>query len=51
MPKLLVPDIAGSNEVVFEPGKFYPHHNLYFITSDEWDMEVLDVMPFGNSGL
>ena len=41
VPKLLVPDIAGSNEVVFESGRFYPHHNLYFITSDEWDMEVL----------
>lgn len=41
MPKLLVPDIAGANEVVFERGKFHPHHNLYFITSDEWDMEVL----------
>lgn len=40
-PKLLVPDIAGANEVVFEPGRFHPHHNLYFVTSDEWDMEVL----------
>lgn len=40
-PKLLIPDIAGSNEVVYESGKFYPHHNLYFVTSDEWDMEVL----------
>ena len=41
VPKLLVPDIAGSNQVVFEAGRFHPHHNLYFITSDEWDMEVL----------
>lgn len=40
-PKLLVPDIAGANEVVFERGRFHPHHNLYFITSNEWDMEVL----------
>ena len=40
-PKLLVPDIAGANEVVFEEGRFHPHHNLYFVTSDEWDMEVL----------
>ena len=40
-PKLLIPDIAGANEVVFEQGRFHPHHNLYFITSDEWDMEVL----------
>jgi hypothetical protein len=40
-PKLLIPDIAGSNEVAFEEGRFHPHHNLYFVTSDRWDMEVL----------
>lgn len=40
-PKLLVPDIAGSNQVVFEPGRYHPHHNLYFITSKSWDLEVL----------
>lgn len=40
-PKLLIPDIAGFNEFVFESGNFYPHHNLYFILSERWDMEVL----------
>ncbi len=40
-PKLLIPDIAGSNEVVYEEGRFHPHHNLYFVTSAEWDMEAL----------
>ncbi len=40
-PKLLIPDIAGANEVVFDRGRFYPHHNLYFVTSDKWDLEVL----------
>jgi len=40
-PKLLIPDIAGANEVAFEVGHFYPHHNLYFVISDEWDLEVL----------
>ncbi len=40
-PKLLIPDIAGANEVVFEAGHYYPHHNLYFIISDVWEMEVL----------
>jgi adenine-specific DNA-methyltransferase len=40
-PKLLIPDIAGSNQVAFDEGKFHPHHNLYFVTSDRWDMEVL----------
>jgi hypothetical protein len=40
-PKLLIPDIAGANEVVFDKGRFHPHHNLYFVTSDHWDLEVL----------
>jgi adenine-specific DNA-methyltransferase len=40
-PKLLIPDIAGANEVAFDKGRFYPHHNLYFVTSDQWDLEVL----------
>jgi len=41
VPKLLIPDIAGSNEVVYEPGHYHPHHNLYFVASESWDMEVL----------
>lgn len=40
-PKLLIPDIAGSNEVTFDPGQYYPHHNLYYVLSDSWDLEVL----------
>jgi len=40
-PKLLIPDIAGSNEVAYDNGKYHPHHNLYFVTSDVWDLEVL----------
>lgn len=41
MPKLLIPDIAGANEVVLDEGRFHPHHNLYFVTSASWDMRVL----------
>jgi hypothetical protein len=40
-PKLLIPDIAGSNEVAFDCGRFHPHHNLYFVVSSAWDIEVL----------
>ncbi len=43
-PKLLIPDIAGANEVVLEAGRFHPHHNLYFVTSATWDMEVLGAL-------
>jgi len=40
-PKLLIPDIAGSTEVSLDAGYFHPHHNLYFVTSESWDLEVL----------
>lgn len=40
-PKLLFPDMKLSSHPVLDEGDFYPHHNLYFITSDVWDLEVL----------
>ena len=40
-PKLLIPDIKAVAHPVLEKGEFYPHHNLYFIVSDVWDLEVL----------
>jgi hypothetical protein len=29
---------------VYEEGKFYPHHNLYYITSDTWDLKALQAV-------
>jgi hypothetical protein len=43
-PKLLIPDIKGRAQIVFEPGKLYPHHNLYFITSEAWDLHALQAV-------
>ncbi|HVA59646.1 MAG TPA: Eco57I restriction-modification methylase domain-containing protein [Mycobacteriales bacterium] len=40
-PKLLLPDLKASIHPVLEPGHLYPHHNLYFVTSGAWDLEVL----------
>jgi hypothetical protein len=40
-PKLLLPDIKAAAHPVLDNGHFYPHHNLYFVVSDEWDLEVL----------
>jgi hypothetical protein len=42
--KLLIPDIKGEAHIVYEEGKLYPHHNLYFITSDEWDLRALQAV-------
>lgn len=43
-PKLLIPDIKGNAHVVYEDGQFYPHHNLYYITSDSWDLRALQAV-------
>lgn len=40
-PKLLLPDIKASSHPVLEEGRFYPHHNLYYVASEQWDLEVL----------
>ena len=43
-PKLLIPDIKGKTHIVYEDGKLYPHHNLYYITSDHWDLRALQAV-------
>lgn len=39
--KLLLPDLKASAHPVLDEGNTYPHHNLYFVVSDGWDLEVL----------
>jgi hypothetical protein len=43
-PKLLIPDIKGEAHIVFERGVLYPHHNLYYVTSEEWDLRALQAV-------
>ena len=40
-PKLYIPDIKDSLHPVLDHGCTYPHHNLYYLVSDHWDLEVL----------
>ena len=40
-PKLYIADIRNVLNPVLDNGETYPHHNLYFIQSDIWDLEVL----------
>ncbi len=40
-PKLLLPDLKAAAHPVLDTGGFYPHHNLYYVVSDKWDLEVL----------
>lgn len=43
-PKLLIPDIKGEAHIVYDDGRLYPHHNLYFITSETWDLKALQAV-------
>lgn len=43
-PKLLIPDIKGEAHVVYECGELYPHHNLYYLTSEKWDLKALQAV-------
>lgn len=40
-PKLLIPDIKSVAHPVYDDGSVYPHHNLYHVTSEAWDLKVL----------
>ena len=43
-PKLLIPDIKGTAHIVYEEGRLYPHHNLYYVTSALWDLRALQAV-------
>jgi hypothetical protein len=43
-PKLLIPDIKGAAHVVYEDGRYYPHHNLYYVASSVWDLHALQAV-------
>ena len=49
-PKLLIPDIKGEAHIVYEDGQLYPHHNLYYITADDWDLKALRSVLVGGIG-
>jgi len=40
-PKLYFPDMKLTSNPVLDHGETYPHHNLYYLTSKAWDLEVL----------
>ena len=40
-PKLLIPDMKMDAVIAYDEGRYYPHHNLYYIVSDAWDLLAL----------
>ncbi len=41
-PKILLPDITGNKYIFIDEGNFYPHHNLYYISSN--NIEELKIL-------
>jgi adenine-specific DNA-methyltransferase len=39
--KLYFPDLKLVSNPTLDRGETYPHHNLYYVTSEEWDLSVL----------
>jgi len=44
VPKLVLPDIQAGGVVGYDPGYYYPHHNLYWISSDSWNLRALQAL-------
>lgn len=39
--KLLLRDLTTALEPIYDEGVLYPHHNLYWMTSEKWNLKVL----------
>ena len=39
--KLYFPDMKRVSNPTLDRAETYPHHNLYYLTSEQWDLEVL----------
>ena len=49
-PKLYIPDIKSVIFPVLDDGITYPHHNLYYIVSRKWNLEVLGALLMSDVG-
>ena len=43
-PKLLLPDIQAGGVIGYDVGHYYPHHNVYWITSRGWNLRALQAL-------
>lgn len=43
-PKLVMPDIQAGGAIGYDAGCFHPHHNVYWITSDGWNLLALKAL-------
>jgi adenine-specific DNA-methyltransferase len=50
VPKLYIADIKERLLPVLDCGTTYPHHNLYYVQSEIWDLEVLGALLMSSIG-
>lgn len=43
-PKILLPDMSGNYRIFIDRGKYYPLHNIYYITGPEDQLPVMAAM-------
>lgn len=43
-PKILLPDISANTRIFIDKGRFYPAHNIYYITSQTQSIESLLIL-------
>lgn len=46
--KLLIPDISNTPVVIYDKGKYHPNNSIYYICSEEWNLEALRVILLSN---
>jgi adenine-specific DNA-methyltransferase len=48
--KLYIADIRSNLRPALDEGRTYPHHNLYWVTSERWDLRVLGAILMSEVG-
>ncbi len=43
-PKILLPDMSGNTQIFIDSGKYYPHHNIYYLLHETDDLSALSVL-------
>jgi methylase of polypeptide subunit release factors len=44
LEKLLIPDISSNPIVLYDKGEYHPNNSIYYICSEEWDLQALRVI-------
>ncbi len=48
MKKLLIPDISSDPIAIYDKGEYYPNNSIYYICSEEWDLNALRAIFLSN---